>query len=74
MKKIGSVGIAVAVLVFIVLLGWYINDYVMHPMEIVNCTDDPNEVNKNQSIYPCNITDNGEAELVPDEPYKVPQN
>jgi hypothetical protein len=61
----------VAVIVFIVLLGWYIKDFVISPTTIVNCTDNPSEVDKNNSLYPCNLTQTGDAELVPNQPYQV---
>jgi hypothetical protein len=47
---IGYVGMAVAAVVFIVLVGYYINRFVVHPMDVVPCEFNPT----NPNITDCN--------------------
>lgn len=56
MLKIGYVGMAVAGVVFIVLVGYYINRFVVHPMDAVPCSYNPvfpNETDCNNGTAVC---------------------
>jgi hypothetical protein len=44
---IGYVGMSVAALVFVILVGYYINRFVVHPMDQVPCVFNP--VNSNET-------------------------
>lgn len=57
--KIGYAGMAVAGVVFVVLVGYYINRFVVHPMDVVPCSFTPVSPNETD----CN---NGTA--IPDRP------
>eukprot|EP01127_Copromyxa_protea_P020598 TRINITY_DN6911_c0_g1_i4.p1 TRINITY_DN6911_c0_g1~~TRINITY_DN6911_c0_g1_i4.p1 ORF type:complete len:1053 (-),score=180.11 TRINITY_DN6911_c0_g1_i4:446-3577(-) len=70
-EKIGYVGMGVASVVFLVLLGWYIKDYVVDPMDIMNCTNNSQAVSVNDSLYSCNISATEGAQSIPHDPNHI---
>eukprot|EP01125_Pyxidicula_operculata_P005235 TRINITY_DN1891_c0_g1_i1.p2 TRINITY_DN1891_c0_g1~~TRINITY_DN1891_c0_g1_i1.p2 ORF type:complete len:1063 (-),score=295.26 TRINITY_DN1891_c0_g1_i1:3376-6564(-) len=50
---LGKIGIGVAVLTFLVLLVYYIIEFVVHPMKEVECSNNPFLINATAGVYNC---------------------